>query len=79
MIAGPCRKCGAGQTLASNASSVRKRRREKSVIEVDQKLAEAIKNLFIFTETTQHKDDKVSKCSYLSYIYWLENNHHTPH
>ena len=38
------------------------RQRRKSVIEVDKKLAEAIENRFIFTETTHHKDDKVRIC-----------------
>ena len=38
------------------------RQHKKSVIEVDEKLAGAIENQFIFTETTQHKDDKVKIC-----------------
>jgi hypothetical protein len=38
-----------------------KRQYEKSIIEVDEKLAEAIQNRFVFTETTQHKNDKVRK------------------
>lgn len=38
-----------------------KRRYEKSIIEVDEKLSEAIQNRFIFTETTQHKEDRVRK------------------
>ena len=37
------------------------------IIEVDEKLAGAIKNRFIFTETTHHKDDKVRMYVYRTF------------
>ena len=46
------------------------RQPRKSVIEVDKKLAEAIENRYIFTETTHHKDDKVRMCVYHKVLHY---------